>query len=516
MAVTAKTEAAPGVRLALDRTTLLPEARPFVLTILRDGAKLTLTGSLPSAAAKAGMLDMLKKLVPQAVLVDETRFARGAPTNFTAIAEFGLAQLAKLREGALSLSDANVSLGGRAADFAAHAAVLKALAAPPAGSTISKGNAPGDILPPVVKPFTFAAERDGQNLVLSGFVPSEAARKRIMADAAALGLRAEDRLILADGAPGADWVGAASLLVRELGRLESGRAGLADEKAAISGRAAGLVVEQDIRNDLKALPQGFTLVEASIDSRVVRPYRFEARREAGKLMLSGHVPDARAKAELLDFARLFFEGEAIEERLQDGLGEPKDFVGIVKAGLQELSRLAPGAVFSLTDAAASLKGQALFDAARDQVVAGLKQALPTHVQADIAISTQPLPPPIADMRECQISYRDALARGTIHFRSGSAELSEPSRGILDRLALLTLRCAAMRIEIGGHTDTDGNAVSNAELSRRRSETVAIYFVRAGIQADRLEPVGYGQSIPVAPNDTPENKAKNRRIEFIVK
>jgi OOP family OmpA-OmpF porin len=57
---------------------------------------------------------------------------------------------------------------------------------------------------------------------------------------------------------------------------------------------------------------------------------------------------------------------------------------------------------------------------------------------------------------------------------------------------------------------------NNDLSRRRAEAVAQYLVRAGINADRLEPAGYGPSRPVAPNDTAENKAKNRRIEFTVK
>ena len=79
-----------------------------------------------------------------------------------------------------------------------------------------------------------------------------------------------------------------------------------------------------------------------------------------------------------------------------------------------------------------------------------------------------------------------------------------------------MRCRGGKIEIGGHTDADGQASANLDLSRRRAQSVAAYFEAAGISADRLNPTGYGSTVPVAPNDTAENKAKNRRIEFLVK
>jgi OOP family OmpA-OmpF porin len=505
-----------GVRRVIDATILPPESRPFILTALRDGAKLTLTGHVPPGEARAALLGAAKLAMPGTAIVDELKTARGAPGDFSAIAAFGLAQLGRLGEGTMSISDQALSLSGRAADFPGHAALKAALANPPGGLRIAKGLGPGDILPPPARPFTFAVERSDSEISLSGFVPSEAARARLIADARAQGLQVRDGLIHADGAPSGDWGGAASLLVREMARLDPGRAGLADDKAAISGRGRDLVTEQDIRDSLKALPQGFSLVKVEIESRAIRPYRFEASRGEGVLILSGHVPDSRAKADILDVARRYFEGDRIEDRLAEGLGEPKDFLAAARAGLQELSRLAPGASFSLADAAASLKGLALFDAARDQIGAAFRQTMPPAFRGSVEVATAPLPPPIADPRECQMLYQGLLSRGTIRFRSGSAELSDESRGLLDRLTVVSMRCTEARLEIAGHTDSDGNPQSNAELSRRRAESVAVYLVRAGIAPARLEPAGYGQTVPVAPNDTPENKAKNRRIEFVVK
>ncbi|KAF0230915.1 MAG: hypothetical protein FD175_1362 [Beijerinckiaceae bacterium] len=505
-----------GVRRANDAMTVLPEAKPFVFTALRDGTKITLTGSVPPGATRAAVLEAIKAAAPTASVVDNLKNARGASEQFGQLAAFGLAELGKLSEGTLSISDATLSLSGRAADFAGSAALRTRLGALPAGARLNKGLAPGDILPPVAKPFSFSAERVAGGVTLSGFVVSEDAKARLLADARALGPPVRDSLQVADGAPAGDWTMAASLLVRELARLESGKAALMDEKASIVGKGRDLVAEDDVRADLKGLPAGYALTQVAIESRAVRPYLFSATRGEGGLTLAGYVPDSKTKAEILDTARRYFEGDRIEDKLVEALGAPKDFALAIRVGLQELSRLATGATLSLTDGGLTVKGLALFDAAREQVATALRRDLPAGLKTTLDLGTAPLPPPITLSAECQLLYRELLQRGTVRFKSGSADLSEESRAILDRLTVVTLRCVNARIEIGGHTDSDGNAQANAELSRRRAETVAIYFTQAGIPAARLEAAGYGQTAPVAPNDTAENKAKNRRIEFSVK
>ncbi len=505
-----------GLRQVADRTTLLPEAKPFVFTALRDGAKVTLTGAIPPGNARQSLLEAAKSAFPGASLVDELKPARGAADGFGALASFGLGELSKLSEGTLTVSDANLSISGRAKDFNAVSEIRTRLAAMPAGSRLAKGLAPGDILPPIVRPFTFAVERSGNALALSGHAPSEAALAKLLADARALGLTVRESLRVADGVPSGDWTAAAALLVREMAKLESGRASMIDDKITLQGKARELFTEEDIRTDLRTLPTGFTATQVAVESRVVRPYVFGATRQANGVVLTGYVPDSRTKSEVLDLAARYFEGERVEDRLAEGLGAPADFLAAIRAGFHTLARLAPGGEFVLSGSGLTVKGAALFDFARGEIAAELARLLPASFRAQPEIGVLPLPPPITLSPECQLLYNQELARGTVRFRSGSADLSDESRAIVDRLTVVTLRCVNARIEVGGHTDTDGSFQSNAELSRRRSETVAAYMVRAGVPAERLEPVGYGQTVPVAPNDTAENKAKNRRIEFIVK
>ena len=117
--------------------------------------------------------------------------------------------------------------------------------------------------------------------------------------------------------------------------------------------------------------------------------------------------------------------------------------------------------------------------------------------------------------------RDALREGAvlsfdnIYFASGSATLKPESYSILDSVAILLRDNPTSRIQISGHTDSDGSEASNQTLSERRAQSVCAYLVNTGIAGSRLTTIGYGESMPVVPNDSAVNKAKNRRIEFTV-
>ena len=84
---------------------------------------------------------------------------------------------------------------------------------------------------------------------------------------------------------------------------------------------------------------------------------------------------------------------------------------------------------------------------------------------------------------------------------------------LRKIELLLKECDKYSYIIIAHTDSDGNAEYNKKLSAKRAEAVKAYLVSKGIDPSRLITIPYGSSVPIAPNTTDENKAKNRRIEF---
>ena len=84
--------------------------------------------------------------------------------------------------------------------------------------------------------------------------------------------------------------------------------------------------------------------------------------------------------------------------------------------------------------------------------------------------------------------------------------------ILSRISAEILeKNPTMKVEIQGHTDNVGSEAFNQRLSENRANAVKEYLISKGISADRLKAVGYGQSNPIAPNDTEEGRAMNRRV-----
>ncbi len=115
---------------------------------------------------------------------------------------------------------------------------------------------------------------------------------------------------------------------------------------------------------------------------------------------------------------------------------------------------------------------------------------------------------------CQHQIDEYLARESIQFKSGKADVTEASFHVIGMLAMILRTCNAT-VEIAGHTDDKGGADVNLRLSQRRADTVARHLAAHGVMAERLMPVGYGEKQPVASNATEAGRRENRRIEFRV-
>lgn len=103
----------------------------------------------------------------------------------------------------------------------------------------------------------------------------------------------------------------------------------------------------------------------------------------------------------------------------------------------------------------------------------------------------------------------------IFFETGSAILSQESYIELGKAVDLLNANKNMVVEIGGHTDNVGSDDSNMKLSHDRAKSVRNYLVKAGIISERLQAKGYGETQPVAGNETDEGKKTNRRTEFVI-
>jgi OOP family OmpA-OmpF porin len=102
----------------------------------------------------------------------------------------------------------------------------------------------------------------------------------------------------------------------------------------------------------------------------------------------------------------------------------------------------------------------------------------------------------------------------IHFQFDKDQIRPESFKILDAVAEVLVKFPKIKLEIQGHTDNKGSPVYNKSLSDRRAASVKKYLIGHGIDAGRLTSHGYGLERPVVPNDSDQNRALNRRVQFV--
>jgi outer membrane protein OmpA-like peptidoglycan-associated protein len=103
----------------------------------------------------------------------------------------------------------------------------------------------------------------------------------------------------------------------------------------------------------------------------------------------------------------------------------------------------------------------------------------------------------------------------VHFQSGKAVIMADSYSLLSQVVDSIVKNGVKRVRVEGHTDNRGKKEANQKLSEDRARAVADYLIAQGIDATRIEAVGYGDTKPIAPNLTARGRELNRRVEFIV-
>lgn len=257
----------------------------------------------------------------------------------------------------------------------------------------------------------------------------------------------------------------------------------------------------------------------------VSPFSWSAEKTAAGVTLSGHVPSERSRNRLLEAARAPFSGLTVTDRMTVALGAPSPvWDDIALDALRQLGKLKRGKA-RLVDNRLAIIGEgeqasvadvgAYYDkplaapyvlAVKDLTVEG--QSLGIREIEGLNLSE-------ASAETCQNAFRLLMRSNVIEFETGSATIDPSSRQLLDNLATVARRCDSYSIAIAGHTDNVGDPALNMSLSQTRAQSVRDYLVERGVAVERLSAKGFGQTAPKAPNNTAENRARNRRIEFTV-
>ncbi|PPD46178.1 MAG: flagellar motor protein MotB [Methylocystis sp.] len=365
-------------------------------------------------------------------------------------------------------------------------------------------------------PYVLTMTRGESLIALEGKTPNDELRQKAisLASLAGKGLAVSDAMKIDAAAPSGDYAKALAAALDALGALAQGKVTLADNRLSVEGRGGANVSADGLARDMaKALPPGFEIARIDVAQGPVSPYVFEAAREGGKATLTGYAPDEATHRRVVEAARRRFFDAAVEDRLSVAAGAPQNFIEAVEAALTALARLDEGKV-ALSDATLSLSGAARYEGAKAEIENALAERLPTSVKSDARLTARTVGSPL-DVNACRAALAE-LAKTPIIFESDDATISESSAPLVDALAATVLRCQPVPVEVAGHIDSQGIEELDRDRSKRRAQAVVDKFVKAGADSFRVWAIGYGATHPLAPNDSDENRARNRRIEFNLK
>ena len=280
------------------------------------------------------------------------------------------------------------------------------------------------------------------------------------------------------------------------------------------------------RTPATPVPAAVATAEPTAPASAAKPTRFALSNDNGVVRASGVARDDDAKTSIIDALNAVFGADKVKSDVSvDKSATAAPWLGAFRAALEAIKGANVDAIFEGDKI--NVGGAAMGDATRDKIIAALKSAVGASVAvgaltdktaAAVAVANDRATTELASLQP-GFGVKDllfALNDFVVNFASSSAEVPELMAPFLkDAAAELKQLKVGHVLEIAGYTDNTGDAALNLALSQKRAEAVREAFIKFGVDPDMLVAKGYGDADPVASNDTPEGRLKNRRIEYHV-
>ena len=256
------------------------------------------------------------------------------------------------------------------------------------------------------------------------------------------------------------------------------------------------------------IPSAITAADPAVTSTgPVTDHSWRFERREGVLTLTGEVPDEAARQSIVESAQFAANGARVDDRLTvTNRVAARGYSTTALRGTQVLGRCSSGSA-TFENAALAINCEAAqADAIGLRSLAGAPLAFGTVSTINI-LATE-------EIINCESQLNTLLASARIEFATGSDVINAQSAALLTSIAEEAKACPGV-LRIEGHTDNQGSAELNADLSLRRANAVRIALISRGLIADQLIAEGFGPSVPLASNDTELGRSRNRRIQFRV-
>ncbi|PZO64056.1 MAG: flagellar motor protein MotB [Paracoccus denitrificans] len=493
-------------------------APPFRIELLRGDTGLSLAGLVPASLDRADLIDDLKQATGQSEISDLLE-ATDAPTpdGWNAAVRFGLTAASQAPRSKVSISPGKVSITASTDSAADQTRLTERLTREkPADVELTT-----DITAPlpVISPFVLRLVKDDAGVRFdSCSADTDDARSRIIDAARSAGAVGQVDCTLGLGTPTPDWAGAATAgidAVRDLSQATLTMSGTEISLTAPSTVSADEFQKVTTRLEA-ALPDIFSLtthLQQPVIVPVEGPAEFTATVDQGNMTMRGAITNDQMRDAVESFAKSRFD--VADDKLSITTGLPEGWTVRVIAALDAVTDLDSGTV-RVTPDMVRVTGISGNPSATDDTVARLSHRLGAGSKYEIALRYDRRLDGALNLpsgQECVDRLNRVMQESEIGFEPNGGKIAGDPTETMQRLSDAMTDCTDYRIEIGGHTDSQGSEGFNAELSRTRAQAVMAAMEGAGIKVSHLTSRGYGESEPIADNDTEAGREANRRIEF---
>lgn len=493
----------------------------FAIEILRNDSGISLIGLIPASVdrdALVARVEALARGLPVADLLEVADYPE--PELWAAAQDYSLDALQRLPRSKISVASGRVAVTA-ISDSAEHKARLEA--------ELSR-SIPEDVRVdlsisaprPVITPYTtrFILDDDGPRFDAC-VADTPQSLDRIERAAAQLGPVSAAGCIEGLGAPSRRWGDAVVMGIDAVGKLGGGTITFSDTDVVLVAalQTPPAIFDEVVGELSNALPDVFAL-DATLpnppNSAEEGPATFTATLSPeGQVQLRGRVADALMNQTLENFAHAQFGADVVTmgTRIVEDL--PMGWSVRMLAAVDALSELSNGAVVVTPDMI-TVRGNTGSTGANGRISRLLIERLGEQAEFEIDVTYVEALDPIAGLptpEECVDKILGLTSERKIIFDPGSATLTAESGALVDDIAEVLRRCADLKLEIAGYTDSQGRDSMNLDLSQQRANSVLAALRDRRVPVGSFEAVGYGEADPIADNGTEEGREANRRIEF---
>lgn len=495
-------------------------APDFTLEILRSGTDVSLIGITPNESIDDPIRAAIASIDGVSLIDMKESTDWAPPEGWEQALSFGAEVMTRVERAKISVSPAHVVLTAVVKSDQEKTLLEAALFSikPEMVALEIDITAPR----PIFSPYSLVFERTETDTTLLCHALTAEDADMIVQAAQKYGAPANATCEIGLGAPTQNWAILATFGFDVIHEMGTGRFEMQNSGITITAprdfdadRFAAILVQYN-----NQLPEAYILRSVLPVSEVAvtdteRPY-FEGKlSDDGNVILSGVTIDAISQTTLLNFSEAKFGIDTVNDKTKLADFAPHGWTSRQLVAIEVLSLLNFGQI-TVTETSVDVTGEGEVIDLAANIRERLENGFGAGAQFNIDVTEIIVVPPepvFPDETLCETEIAALLAENQILFAQSSAVIDPQSESMISEIALILNRCRHAIFEIGGHTDSSGREEMNQSLSQNRAGAVLDSLLARNMLLGDISVIGYGESQPIAENETEEGRVINRRIAF---